>query len=212
MVEVSKFIAKFGWVIRCVVWPCTDGRSFIHIPSSKDKQGWVSFNKMLGGFKSKHEYMTWYSSQIRSSNNRKKIEEQTFEVLKDCYAEKVKPMSYNHPSVLRNIQNQGFSHINSRLFQSMLLEGKGGSPTQIPISSSKKKSVADFNSPFSVSIEEAEHMPKPADKDDQSIKDPLESDDNTLFQTEEDLIIEYLFTSQAQHCEIPDHLKSIVEK
>ena len=44
--------------------------------------------------------MTWYSSQIRSSNNRKNIEEQTFEVLKDSYAETAKPMSYNHSSVL----------------------------------------------------------------------------------------------------------------
>ena len=36
-----------------------------------------------------------------------------------------------------------------------------------------------------MSSEEAKHMPKPANKDDQSTKNPLESDDNTLFQTEE---------------------------
>ena len=58
-------------------------------------------------------------------------------------------------------------------------------------------------------------MPKRVEKDDQSIKDPLESDLNTLFQTEKDLITEKqasLFSSQAQYREIPDHLKSIVEK
>ena len=48
-------------------------------------------------------------------------------------------------------------------------------------------------------------MPKTGEKDDQLIKDPLESDHNTLFQTKEDLIIEgqaSLFPSQAQYCEI----------
>ncbi|TYJ97217.1 putative RNA polymerase II transcription factor B subunit 1-1 isoform X1 [Cucumis melo var. makuwa] len=65
-----------------------------------------------------------------------------------------------------------------------------GSPIQTQFSSSKKNSVSDFDSPCSVSNEEAEHMPKSAEKDDQSIKDPLESDLNTLLQTEEDLITE----------------------
>ena len=65
MVEVSKFRAKFGWVMRCIVCPCTGGRFFIHIPLGQDKQGWVSLSKMLRGFKLKHEYMTWYSSHSR---------------------------------------------------------------------------------------------------------------------------------------------------
>lgn len=46
-------------------------------------------------------------------------------------------------------------------------------------------------------------------------KDPLESDLNTLLQTEEDLITEKqasLFPSQGRYREISDHLKSIVEK
>ena len=58
-------------------------------------------------------------------------------------------------------------------------------------------------------------MPKTAVKVDQSMKDPLESDLNTLFQSEEDLITKkraYLYPSRAQHCEIPDHLKSLVDK
>ena len=44
--------------------------------------------------------------------------------------------------------------------------------------------------PFSLSSEEAKRFPKTTKKDDQSIKDPLESDLNTLLQTEEDLITE----------------------
>jgi len=35
-----------------------------------------------------------------------------------------------------------------------------------PFSSSKKKSVSDLDSPFSVNSEETEHMPKSAEKDD----------------------------------------------
>ena len=64
-----------------------------------------------------------------------------------------------------------------------------------------------------MSSEKAEHFPKTTEKDDQSIKDPLESDLNTMFQTEEDLVTEKqasLFPSQAKHCEISDHLKSIL--
>ena len=45
----------------------------------------------------------------------------------------------------------------------------------------QERRVSNFDSPFSVSREETEHMPKTAEKDDQSIKDPLESDLNTLF-------------------------------
>ena len=66
-----------------------------------------------------------------------------------------------------------------------------------------------------MSSEEAENLPKTTEKDDQSIKDPFESDLNTMFQTEEDLITEkqaFLFPSQTQHCKIPDHSKSIIEK
>ena len=51
-----------------------------------------------------------------------------------------------------------------------------------------------------MSSKEIKHLSKSAEKNDQSIKDPLESDLNSLFQNEEDLFIKKqasLFTSQA---------------
>ena len=53
------------------------------------------------------------------------------------------------------------------------------------------------------------------EKEDQLLKDPLEIDLNSLFQTKGDLIFEKQATgspSQAHQCDIPEHLKSFVEK
>ena len=47
------------------------------------------------------------------------------------------------------------------------------------------------------------------------LSDPLETDLNSLFQTEEDSINEKRasrISTQAHQCDIPDHLKSFVEK
>ena len=62
-VETSKFRTKSGWVLRCIAWPHTGGRSFIHIPIGEDKQRCKSFIKMLGDFKDNHEYKIWFSTQ-----------------------------------------------------------------------------------------------------------------------------------------------------
>ena len=38
-VEASKFRSKSEWVLRCIAWPHTGGRSFIHIPIGEDNKG-----------------------------------------------------------------------------------------------------------------------------------------------------------------------------
>ena len=89
-----------------------------------------------------------------------------------------------------------------------------GSPSQTPVSSSKKKLVSYFDSPFSVSSEESDLI-RLDEKEDQLLKDPLETDLNSLFQTKDDLIFKKQaagIPSQAHQRDIPDHLKSFVEK
>ena len=68
------------------------------------------------------------------------------------------------------------------------------------ISLTKEKCLRFRLSLFSVSREEAQHMPKTLKKDDQSIKDPLEFDFNTFKQRR---ILKHatLFPSLAQHCD-----------
>ena len=58
------------------------------------------------------------------------------------------------------------------------------------LQSSEKKLVSNFDSPFSVSNEEDDHLIRLDAKEDQWLKDPIETDLNSLFQTEEDLIFE----------------------
>lgn len=33
VIRLSKFRANPGWILRCVVWPSSGGRFFIHIPT-----------------------------------------------------------------------------------------------------------------------------------------------------------------------------------
>ncbi|KAA0065997.1 uncharacterized protein E5676_scaffold120G00320 [Cucumis melo var. makuwa] len=65
------------------------------------------------------------------------------------------------------------------------LEEFVGSPSQTPFPLSRKKRASAFEAPFSVSSEEDDHLLKTAEKEDQSLKDPLDSDLNALFQIEE---------------------------
>ena len=58
-------------------------------------------------------------------------------------------------------------------------------PSQTPFSLSRKKCVLVFESPFSVSSEEDDHLLKTSEKEDRLLKDPLDSDLNVLFQIEE---------------------------
>ena len=63
--------------------------------------------------------------------------------------------------------------------------------------------------------EEDYHLTRLDEKEDHLSKDPLETNLNSLFLTEDDLILETQTSgipSQAQQCGIPDHLKSFVEK
>ena len=85
----------------------------------------------------------------------------------------------------------------------------------ISVPPSKKKRDSDFDSPFSVSSVEDDHLGKLNELEDLSLKDPLETDLNDLFQNEEDLNDgnqTFGNLSQPMRCEIPAHLKSIVEK
>ena len=89
-----------------------------------------------------------------------------------------------------------------------------GSSCQTPVSSSKKKLVSYFNSPFSLSSKVGDLI-RFDEKEDQLLKDPLATDLNSLFQAEEDLIFEKQaagIPSQAFQFDIPDHFKSFVEK
>uniref|UniRef100_A0A9I9EGZ1 Uncharacterized protein n=1 Tax=Cucumis melo TaxID=3656 RepID=A0A9I9EGZ1_CUCME len=82
-IETSKFRTKNEWVLRCIAWPSTEGRSFIHIPIGEDKQEWKSFGKMLGDFKDIHEYKIWFSSQTKFNT----ISKQPIKSMKGSYAE-----------------------------------------------------------------------------------------------------------------------------
>ena len=83
-VETSKFITKSGWILRCIAWPSTGERSFIHIPIGEDKQGWKSFGKMLEDFKDIHGYKIRFSSQTKFNT----IMKRPIESRKGSYTEK----------------------------------------------------------------------------------------------------------------------------
>ena len=89
-----------------------------------------------------------------------------------------------------------------------------GSPFQT-LDPPKKKCGLDFDSPFSVSSVEDDHLGKLNELKDHSLKDPLETNLNDLFQNDEKLNVGNQTSrnpSQSKHSEIPAHLKSIVEK
>lgn len=48
--RLSKFKSKMGWNLRCVVWPATGGRFFIHVPEGTAQQGWTEFLGMINSF------------------------------------------------------------------------------------------------------------------------------------------------------------------
>ena len=58
-----------------------------------------------------------------------------------------------------------------------------GSPSQTQVSSSKKKLVSNFDTPFSMSSEEGD-MISLDENEDQLLEDHLETEVNSLFQTE----------------------------
>ena len=64
-VVTSEFRTKSGWILRCISWPSTGGRSFIRIPIGEDKQEWKRFGKMLEDFKDILEYKIWFSFQTK---------------------------------------------------------------------------------------------------------------------------------------------------
>ena len=66
-----------------------------------------------------------------------------------------------------------------------------------------------------MSIVENDHLGKLNELKDYSLKDPLETNLNDLFQNDEELNVGNQTSgnpSQSKHCEIPAHSKSIVEK
>ena len=63
--EVLSFRLEKGWVLRCNFWPQTEGISFLHILLGEEKEGWKMFLNMLKSFKSKHDYIKWYSEQSK---------------------------------------------------------------------------------------------------------------------------------------------------
>lgn len=49
VIRILKFRANSGWT-RCVVWPASRGRIFIHVSKGTTQKGWISFLKMIEGF------------------------------------------------------------------------------------------------------------------------------------------------------------------
>lgn len=45
--KVSKFQAKSGWILSCDHWPYSGGHSIIRVCYGENRQGWLSFCKML---------------------------------------------------------------------------------------------------------------------------------------------------------------------
>lgn len=46
VMRLSKLKNNIGWNLRCVVWPATGGRFYIHVPEGA-AQGWNEFLEML---------------------------------------------------------------------------------------------------------------------------------------------------------------------
>lgn len=48
--RLSKLKSNTSWNLRCVVWPATGGRCFIHVPEGSAQQGWNEFLNMVNNF------------------------------------------------------------------------------------------------------------------------------------------------------------------
>lgn len=64
--QLSKFRTSSGWIMRCVVWPVSGGRYYIHIPMGPLEQGWLSFHRKLKGSLKHGEFECWQESQRKA--------------------------------------------------------------------------------------------------------------------------------------------------
>lgn len=45
----AKFCSKEEWLVECAFWPSSGGKKNIHIPTGRNKQGWLSLNRAFSG-------------------------------------------------------------------------------------------------------------------------------------------------------------------
>lgn len=48
--RLSKFTTSLGWFLKCVMWPSSGGRYFLHVHSGDSQKGWCSFLDLLSDF------------------------------------------------------------------------------------------------------------------------------------------------------------------